>query len=361
MTGAVRRRGFTLVELLVVIAIIGILIALLLPAVQAAREAGRRAQCSNNLRQLGLAVHTYHDTFNQLPPQTTTTSGWVGWEYAWSWITLLLPFMDGSATYNQINWLAKANDNSQMAPNATQTNLQLVKNYRNSSLLCPTRHGGGFVVQDWYGFAPSQPTDYATIAVGEGGDWWGAGSSGGNGMLNWPTQGAAGSQYSGSTPQYFSGLSVKSGTTFGSVSDGLSNTALFGEKSIATVVATNGGFIPALLYYPDWPGPMGVLGGNDKTLGTDGLYWDNSWGGAYWKRGLARKPSDWDTIYTEADTTGTSRGQVYTGLRDFGSWHPAVCLFCRGDASVSPVRNTTGTGILSAFGAKGDSQSFSFN
>lgn len=101
------RRGFTLIELLVVIAIIAILVALLLPAVQQAREAARRAACKNNLKQIGLALHNYHDVHNAFPP------GWMGvtdrrpdvvGESGFAWATMILPYLDQAPLYGQMDF-----------------------------------------------------------------------------------------------------------------------------------------------------------------------------------------------------------------------------------------------------------------
>lgn len=94
-----RHRGFSLVELLVVIAIIGILVGLLLPAVQAAREAARRTSCFNNMKQIGLALHNYHDTHRTLPPgwigaDPATRQPWTEGETGWGWASMILPFIE---------------------------------------------------------------------------------------------------------------------------------------------------------------------------------------------------------------------------------------------------------------------------
>ncbi|MHC2066802.1 DUF1559 family PulG-like putative transporter [Bremerella sp. T1] len=149
---AFTRRGFTLVELLVVIAIIGVLIALLLPAVQQAREAARRMQCSNNLKQIGLSLHNYHDVHLVFPP------GWVGNGTNWSsntgsnkycnsnganhgapWTVLILPFLELANLHDTFDFTAtfSSNSNDTPAPNGP-------KQVRVDAYQCPTDPAGSF-------------------------------------------------------------------------------------------------------------------------------------------------------------------------------------------------------------------------
>ena len=99
------QRGFTLIELLVTIAIIGVIIALLLPAVQQAREAARRAQCKNNLKQIGIALHNYHATHNCFSPFMISRSGnhqrLADVDKGANWLVFLLPYVDQNVLYNK--------------------------------------------------------------------------------------------------------------------------------------------------------------------------------------------------------------------------------------------------------------------
>ncbi len=136
------RRGFTLVELLVVIAIIGILVALLLPAIQMAREAARRSSCSNNLKQIGLGLHMYHDTFGRLPagwqgrdPDGNRNADWLG-QPGWGWAAAILPYVEQGSVYEStIQFELPITEHENQVARAT-----VVKLYR-----CPSDIG-----DDWF-------------------------------------------------------------------------------------------------------------------------------------------------------------------------------------------------------------------
>ena len=157
----VKPRGFTLVELLVVIAIIGILIALLLPAVQAAREAARRTQCNNNMKQIGLALHNYHDTYKTFPPNVIWgvpnkpeyQLGTLPAPYHHTWCTAILPFMEQQALYDTVDFLLPAWG-------------QQIVGTRVAGLHCPS-DGGGL-------YDPSQTSgiEYTNYPGSEGYHWW---------------------------------------------------------------------------------------------------------------------------------------------------------------------------------------------
>jgi prepilin-type N-terminal cleavage/methylation domain-containing protein len=116
-----RRRGFTLIELLAVIAIIAILIALLLPAVQQAREAARRTQCKSNLKQIGIALHNYHDAHNSFPPffisRTGNASRIADADKGANWLVFLLPYVDQAPLYDQWDMNVPANQNDGRSQN----------------------------------------------------------------------------------------------------------------------------------------------------------------------------------------------------------------------------------------------------
>jgi prepilin-type N-terminal cleavage/methylation domain-containing protein/prepilin-type processing-associated H-X9-DG protein len=212
--GARPRPGFTLIELLVVIAIIAVLIALLLPAVQAAREAARRAQCVNNMKQIGLALHNYLSSNNCFPPawlQSRRTDGSLLGTNDWSAQTRVLQFMEQSPLYNCVNFTFGAiNDNS------TKTGLFMnssVVTTRLSVFLCPSTPTPSFNLS-YYAIAMPAPGNSYFASLGSSLEF-------SDGQTGGPPNGP----FRYDPPPY-------APPSLQAVTDGLSNTIAFGEWKI---------------------------------------------------------------------------------------------------------------------------------
>jgi prepilin-type N-terminal cleavage/methylation domain-containing protein len=223
-----KRAAFTLVELLVVIAIIGILVALLLPAIQAAREAARRAQCLNNCRQIGLAIHNFHDSKKNLPP-SRNGDGYL------TWAALILPYMEETS----LGSLMKVGDT--FAKHPIQFRETPIPSY-----LCPTRDHDRLTSIPSGQEIPNLPLIGANIAKGSGtavgarGDYqcvtgtWRVNNGGAvvGGGSNPPYKSYE-EVYNGAIvrPKNFGSANYKSRTSFRTITDGLSKTFVIVEGS----------------------------------------------------------------------------------------------------------------------------------
>jgi hypothetical protein len=316
------------------------LIALLLPAVQAAREAGRRAQCSNNLRQLGLGCHLYHDTNNELPPLCSeryyrlgqppetpnsnppTADGVVGW----SWIMLIAPFIEQRGAWETINWVERF-------PNGPNNLVNAVPSLRASGLVCPTRRSSAAITgASTPGFPmdpPAQyvvgamPSDYCAVAgamAGGTGLWF-------DGVLAEPAMPRI--QDNTTIPPRVA-QKLKSQTTLNNITDGTSNTVMIGEKCMHI------GWL-----YQGWA-EMPAATGNvwHPAYQVRILGWTNANDpNANYSRGLPNKLPIQNYYYTYTDQSGITK-TVETWFWSFGSEHPFVTQFAKADASVKPLRNT---------------------
>jgi prepilin-type N-terminal cleavage/methylation domain-containing protein len=360
-------KGFTLIELLVVIAIIAVLIALLLPAVQAAREAARRAQCTNNLKQLGLAVHNYHQQQNCLPAENMFLGpnvGQNGWGWNASWAVFMLPNLEQSPLYNAYNFsLAAGMDPTGVgtAANSTVTYTGVV------SFSCPSdnqkvrpdlpwaptnyvaNHGGPGTLRMWSGtiveFLTVGPPGSTTLPPGT--QWWGADSNLG-----------------------FFG--------FESVTDGTSNTGLFSEKLLGWSSQNS-----AVLTASGAEGRRGIYLTNASVAYNSGLAanalsavqvcqsvpsstvnnsgWRNgfSWALGYeWYTVVNsyhhyNTPNKW-TCVNSADIGGLWGGS--SGMSTVSSNHPGGVNLCLTDGSVRFIKDSIGPQTWWALGTRNGSE-----
>jgi prepilin-type N-terminal cleavage/methylation domain-containing protein/prepilin-type processing-associated H-X9-DG protein len=335
--------GFTLIELLVVIAIIGVLIALLLPAVQKVREAAARTQCANNLKQIGLAVHNYHDNYRQLPA-TYIRQDWV------TWAVLILPYLEQQNAYNlwdvQLRYYDQPNrDNASLDPTPRSVPVYY----------CPSRRGPGLsvatgttnITQD----VPNQPgtAGYSSFTHRPGGLSDYAACNGtmdsldGNGALGIGLVSAA--VKPDGSPVTAAGLSAlyqqppgtritqwTSQTTLLSITDGTSNTLLIGEKHVR----------PANRWGKD----------EDRSI------YNGQWARIF-RRMAGIGPNTTSQkfpLVTDPNDSWASQTPIREAFHRFGSWHPGVCQFVFCDGSVRTVSGGVDDLTLSRLAQRSDGE-----
>ncbi|MFA8020711.1 DUF1559 domain-containing protein [Bremerella cremea] len=286
------RRGFTLVELLVVIAIIGVLIALLLPAVQQAREAARRMQCANNLKQMGLGLHNFHDTFNHLPPGGSRTG-----HGGYTWGTFILPFVEQAPM-----WDAILQEAGNYPPDPTG---------RTGSIYC-----GCSMYGVWTTPGPEAntidifmcPSDTLAEVRNSTDIGLQCGKSNYAGSLGW------GHAYGNGMFNRF----ITSINKFSDITDGLSNSIAIGEVGGGRISSAPGGENPT---YPVWAGSPKGASGSSLT---------------HW--GPLREA--WHGVPINLSNGGGPGGDPDAWDKGFGSLHPGGAQFLFGDGSVHFLAET---------------------